>query len=174
MARIIERVDRGINTVVWNIAIVFLGMMLLIVMFQVVARYLFQAPPPWTAEAARYCMIWGGMLGATVAFYQGRDPRLFDPPRHPRLWIRLPALVLRGVAVGLFLGPVLFFARRFLERSANRTTEVLGIPAVWVTAAVPTAAVIIVIHEIVKIVTLHELQQERQNESTEKTGATEE
>jgi TRAP-type C4-dicarboxylate transport system permease small subunit len=35
----------------------FFSLMLLLVLFQVIARYVFQMVPVWTEEAARYCMI---------------------------------------------------------------------------------------------------------------------
>lgn len=59
----------------------FLGLMLLLVLFQVLARYIFQVVPVWTEEAARYCVVWGGLFGTTVAFRDDRDPRLIQPPK---------------------------------------------------------------------------------------------
>ena len=55
--------------------------MVVLVMFQVLARYVFRAVPVWTEEAARYCMVWGGLFGATVAFHGDLDPRLIQPPK---------------------------------------------------------------------------------------------
>lgn len=151
MRRLIGHSSKTINYLALNMAILFFATMLIIVLFQIVARYIFQAPPPWTAEAARYCMVWGGMLGATVAFYRDEDPRLFSPPRKGRGYILYVALGLRILAVVLFLGPVLYYSDRFLFRSARRTTEVLDIPAVFVTSAVPLAVVIILFHQIAKM-----------------------
>ena len=37
------------------------------VLLQVVARYIFQQPPPYTEELARYAMIWAGLIGASMA-----------------------------------------------------------------------------------------------------------
>ena len=54
--------------------------MIVLVIFQVIARYVFRAVPVWTEEAARYCMVWGGLLGATIAFRADVDPRLIPPP----------------------------------------------------------------------------------------------
>ena len=38
-------------------AVGFFAAMLVIVLFQVVARYIFQSVPVWTEELARYCMV---------------------------------------------------------------------------------------------------------------------
>jgi TRAP-type C4-dicarboxylate transport system permease small subunit len=121
-------------------------MMLLLVLFQVLARYIFQSVPVWTAEAARYCMIWGGLFGATVAFRADRDPRLLQPPQiGPKVWI-VGATWLRSIAAVIFLGPVLYHSDRFLARGLHRLSDGLEVPMAWITVAVPITVVIILIH----------------------------
>lgn len=132
-------------------AIAFFAAMLSLVVVQVVARYILRAVPVWTEEAARYCMVWGGMLGATIAFYRDEDPRLLQPPKKgPRLWLGL-ASFLRALAVVLFLGPVIYYSDRFLLRHWQRTSDALGISTFWVTVAVPVAVAVIFIHLIARI-----------------------
>ncbi len=127
-------------------AIGFFSAMVVLVMFQVLARYVFRAVPVWTEEAARYCMVWGGLLGATVAFKADRDPKLIAPPvAGPRYWLKAAAL-LRAAAVLCFLGPILYHSNRFLLRHWDRTAEALGISTFWVTLAVPAAVAVIFIH----------------------------
>ena len=41
------------------------------VVWQVLSRYLFVVPAPWTEELARFLLIWIGMLGAAFAYGQG-------------------------------------------------------------------------------------------------------
>jgi TRAP-type C4-dicarboxylate transport system permease small subunit len=133
------------------------GMMLMVVLIavQVVARYLFREPPAWTEEGARYAMIWGGLLGATLAFRWRQDPVLvnlgyFERGRGVGL-----GLALRALATIVFLGPIWFYCvfgpnfdvtRGFLARSAERTAEAIGLPMVWFSAAVPIAITIIFVH----------------------------
>jgi TRAP-type C4-dicarboxylate transport system permease small subunit len=88
-------------------------------------------------------MVWGGLLGAAVAFHRNRDPKLIHPPKTgPPLWI-VTAAILRAAAVVIFLFPVLRHSGRFLTRTAHRTTEALGISTVWVTVSVPVTVVLI-------------------------------
>ena len=141
MVRAVNIVSTVLDRFCRTISVGFLSLMLLLVVLQVVARYIFQAAPVWTAEGARYCL-----FGATVAFRRNRDPRLFQPPRSgPRIWI-LSAFWIRALATVVFLGPVLYHSDRFLARGLHRTTEALEIPMAWVTVAVPLAAVIIFVH----------------------------
>jgi TRAP-type C4-dicarboxylate transport system permease small subunit len=124
---------------------------LILVLFQVVTRYIIRNPPAWTEELARYCMVWGGMLGATVAFKGGADPCLVQPPvRGSRLWIRAARLLRAAVTVS-FLGPILYYSDKFLMRTWHRTTEALGIPTALVTVAVPFAVAVILFHLLAQL-----------------------
>jgi TRAP-type C4-dicarboxylate transport system permease small subunit len=142
-----DQIDRGCRAG----AVFFFAAMVALVMFQVVARYIFRAVPVWTEEAARYCMVWGGLLGATVAFKAGRDPKLIAPPTSgPWLWLRAASL-LRTLATLCFLGPILYHSDKFLVRHWHRTAEALGISTFWVTLAVPITVLTIFIHLSAKV-----------------------
>jgi TRAP-type C4-dicarboxylate transport system permease small subunit len=130
-------------------------LMVALIAIQVVARYLLKEPPAWTEEGARYAMIWGGLLGATLAFRWRQDPVLlrlgfFERGRGQGL-----GLALRAIATVVFLGPIWFYSlfgpgfdltRGYLARSAARTAEAIGLPMVWFSAAVPVAITIIFVH----------------------------
>jgi TRAP-type C4-dicarboxylate transport system permease small subunit len=136
-------------------AVVGIVLMVALIAIQVVARYLFKEPPAWTEEGARYAMIWGGLLGATLAFRWRQDPVLLKLGYFEGGRGRGAGLVLRGLATVVFLGPIWFYSlfgpdfdvtRGFLARSAVRTAEALGLPMVWFSAAVPVAITIIFVH----------------------------
>jgi len=133
------------------------------VLFQVLARYIFQSVPVWTEEAARYCMIWGGLFGATVAFGADKDPRLIQPPTTgSKAWI-ISATWLRAFATVVFLGPVLYHSDRFLARGWHRISEGLEIPMAFITVAVPLTVVIIFIHLIARLIGLDAAQPTDRN-----------
>lgn len=147
----IVRVSAALDRVCRSGAVAFFVAMLAFVALQVVGRYVFRVAPVWTEEAARYCMVWGGLLGATVAFKAGTDPRLIKPPESgPRFWMAA-AQTLRGTAVLVFLGPVLYYSHRFLIRHWDRTAEAIGISTFWVSLAVPLAVLIIFIHLLAEL-----------------------
>jgi TRAP-type C4-dicarboxylate transport system permease small subunit len=132
-------------------SVAFFVLMLALVALQVAGRYIFRIAPVWTEEAARYCMVWGGLLGATVAYKHQRDPRLKPPPREGSSPWAHPARLLRAAGVVFFLGPVLIFSHRFLVRHWDRTAEAMDISTVWVAAAVPFAAAVIFIHLLAEL-----------------------
>jgi TRAP-type transport system small permease protein len=133
-------------------AVVFFSAMLLLVILQVISRYVFQAAPVWTEEAARYCMVWGGLLGATAAFRGNVDPRLFKPPTAGwPAWI-VSAKWLRALGTAVFLGPVLYHSDTFLQRTWQRTTDARGIPTAFITVAVPLSIAVIFFHLLAKLI----------------------
>ena len=147
MRRIIARSSEYLDAGCQWLATGFFSAMLVIVIFQVVTRYLLQNAPVWTEEVARYCMVWGGLLGATVAFKEGSDPCLVPQPTRGAnpIWVS-GARILRAMATVAFLGPILYHSDKFLLRTWQRTTEALGIPTAFVTVAVPLAVAIIFFH----------------------------
>jgi len=70
--------SNGIDRLAGAAAMVFLVVLVAVVMIQVLARYVLNAPPPWTEELARYAMIWAGLMGATLSFKRRFDPALFS------------------------------------------------------------------------------------------------
>ena len=91
-------------------ALLGLGVMVVAVGYQVVARYAFAAPPAWTEEVARHAMIWAGLLGATVAYKSNADPTLFPSMRAIGGRIGLLLASFRAAGVLLFIAPVLYFS----------------------------------------------------------------
>jgi TRAP-type C4-dicarboxylate transport system permease small subunit len=129
MRRVIALASYGLDKFCRGAAVGFLSLMLLLVLFQVLARYIFQAVPVWTEEAARYCMIWGGS----------------------KIWV-VAAIWLRAIAVVVFLGPVLYHSDRFLVRSLHRISDGLEVSMAWITVAVPLTVVVILVHLVARLV----------------------
>lgn len=152
MRRVFLRASYHVDRFCRSASVAFFTAMFVLMLFQVVARYIFQSVPVWTAELARYCMIWGGLLGATVAFRADDDPRLVPIPKKGPKWRIISAFYLRAGATVVFLWPVLYYSDRFLIRTWQRTTEALGIPAMWVTLAVPVSVAVIFFHMLCKMI----------------------
>ncbi len=123
--------------------------------WQVIARYILDAPPVWTEELARRAMVWAGMLGASCAFRAKSDPTLFPRMRDMTGATGNLLALIRAGGVMLFATPVIWYslyganmnmARGFLGRSLDRQAEMISLPMIWFTAAVPLAFMLIVVH----------------------------
>lgn len=132
--------------------------------FQVIARYVFDAPPVWTEELARRAMVWAGMLGASVAFHERSDPNLFPHMLDVAGRAGRALTLIRSAGVAIFAFPILYYsllgpdfsiARGFIGRSIDRKAEMLGISMAWFTSAVPIAFAIVMVHVLAQIATAH-------------------
>jgi len=151
----LERLSSALDRLCRWGAIAAVVLMVVLIGVQVVARYVWAAPPGWTEEGARYAMVWAGLLGATVAFRARFDPVLARLAFFERGPMRAVAVTLRVVATLLFLGPIWFFSvfgpgfdlsRGYIARSAARSAEAVGLSMAWFTAALPVAITVIFIH----------------------------
>lgn len=123
--------------------------------WQVLARYVLDAPPIWTEELARRAMVWAGMLGASCAFRAKADPTLFPGAQARGGGLGVALRLVRASGVLIFAGTVLWFslfgpgmnmARGFVGRSLSRSGEMIDISMAWFTSAVPVAFAIILVH----------------------------
>ena len=141
-----QSVNRAINKAAESTAILMLATMLGLVLLQIVGRYLFQNPPPWTEEAARFCMVWCGLLGAGSALFRRADPKLTNGIRsHSRsvAWLLRSG---RLLAISMFIVPWIAFGIGFVGRHSYRVTESMNWNSAIVVIVIPIAALILLLH----------------------------
>lgn len=155
LARGLDRLSSALNALAVAGAILAVLVMVYAAGWQVIARYLLSQPPIWTEELARRAMVWAGMLGASASFRAMADPVLFPGSLALRGALGNGLALVRAAGVLLFAGPVIWFslfgpnmnpARGFLGRSLGRTAEMMDIPMVWFTSAIPLAFTLILLH----------------------------
>lgn len=160
IAKALMRASDAVDYVLRVVGIFFLVVMVALICLQVLARYGFSSPPAWTEEAARYAMVWVGLLGASVSFKAGFDPALIKiAPTAARRKI-LIAGAIRAAAVMIFLGPILWYcfmgpkmnvARSFIARSFSTKAETFDMPLIFVAVTVPLFICAIFLHGLAKV-----------------------
>jgi TRAP-type C4-dicarboxylate transport system permease small subunit len=146
----LHAVARALNRAGWWVAAGLMLLMLLAVLLQVGARYLFFSPPSWTEELARYCMVWAGLLGATVTYYQRSDPVLVAAPAFHSRTMRITGEIVRAVAVLFVILPLLIYSPAVLEHHSLRSTVSLQWPSAFVMLIVPLFAGLILLHLVLR------------------------
>ncbi|MFN4098440.1 MAG: TRAP transporter small permease [Pararhodobacter sp.] len=160
LARGLDRISVALNAVALWGAVLAVLVMVYAAGWQVIARYILDAPPIWTEELARRAMVWAGMLGASASFRAMADPVLFPQANSVRGALGNLLALIRTAGVLLFAVPVLWYclfgpnmnmARGFLGRSLGRTAEMIDLPMIFFTAAVPVAFALIVLHLLARL-----------------------
>ena len=155
MAKRLIQLSAAIDRVLTGVVVAFLAILVLVVLLQVFARYGLSSPPAWTEEAARYAMIWAGLLGATMSFKRRFDPALFTGGTGGSPVITRLSAIVRSLAVLLYFAPILLFClvgadgrleRGFLYRHTHLMADMLPFPTIFVAMAVPLMIIAILVH----------------------------
>lgn len=153
--RLVLRISDGVDVLASIITSIAIVVLVAAVLLQVVARYIFQQPPAYTEELARYAMIWAGLIGATMAFKRRFDPALMNGVKNGSGWMQIGAEIVRSAVVLTYLLPILIYcfygpglnpARSFLLRHSKTMAEALPMTTLWVAIAVPLMIAIILVH----------------------------
>lgn len=135
---------RGVYQVLLWVVTALLGVLTVVVSYQVMGRYVPFVPRAlWTEEIARLCLEWLVFLGAALAVRRNEHfvidliPRRVEE-RYRRV-IQFVVLALLALAAAAVIVGGLAFA----ETGASRTSTTSGIQLVWAFAAVPAAGVLI-------------------------------
>ncbi len=114
----------------------------------VFSRYALHAPLSWTEEVVLICMVWTCFLGASLATKHGEHIVVdfvvtIAPPRLSR-GLELISLVI----VTLVLAMLVWQGVLLVDRTREVTTIALGIPTMYLYAAVPVSAALMLIHNL--------------------------
>ena len=117
-----------------------------VVLLQVLMRYLFAYPNPWSEEVSRFCFIWVSLLGASLAV-EYRAHFGFDqvtkklPPRASRV-----VETFAGMVVLLFSLLLIAAGIALMDLTMGERSPALNLPVALVYAAVPVSGALMVIH----------------------------
>ena len=141
-----EKLNRTLVTLETFVAGSLLLVVFLVVLSQVVMRYLFAQPNPWSEELSRFCFIWLSMLGASLAVERrshfGFDQVLKRLSSSRRRFARRAATIVVMLVSLLLVFPGLALVRLTL----HQRSPALDLPMAWVYAAVPVSGVLMLIH----------------------------
>ena len=151
MSRLRESIDR---LLAWAICLL-MGAMVINVLWQVFTRFVLRNPSSFTEEAARYMMIWVGLLGS--AYATGRKSHLALDLLTARLHGRRKRAseILIHSIVGLFALAVLVGGGGrlvWIQLSLGQHSAALQIKLGYVYLAAPLAGVFIVYYSVIALI----------------------
>jgi C4-dicarboxylate transporter DctQ subunit len=125
------------------LVITILGIMSILVIWQVAARFIFSSPLSWTEEAARYLMIWltffGGSIGVRSGAHVGVEIALRLLPKEYR---KIGQMI--GHIMGLiFILIIIIFGFKVvnMQIAMGQTSPAIGIPIWWAYLGVPVGSI---------------------------------
>jgi TRAP-type C4-dicarboxylate transport system permease small subunit len=130
-----------------------------VVFFQVVSRYVFNRPPAWTEELARYCQVWIILLTAPICIRKGSHlavdyfSHMLSPTARFRMDILISLLILLYVTVVTVFGVRLMMVGRF------QISPALGINMSVIYAVLPLAGSLMILETVIR--TLNMIKEKR-------------
>lgn len=132
-------------------SVLLLSIVLLAVLTQVVARYVFQAPLFWGDELARYSYVWMAFLAG--AFVTGRRSHVtvglldgFLSPKHLRLLETLAQSI-----VALTCMAVVVYSFDWLLKTARPQSPALRVPMIWLYGGVWLSFALMTLHSLLNL-----------------------
>lgn len=125
--------------------------MVAVTLAQVIFRYIFEAPLPWSEELARYCFVWIVFLGAAVGLERGIHlgvdllVNLLPPKVGASLEIATHALI------ACFAIAVVYASFPVIDMNFFQRSPAMGVQMAWIYIAIPTGMSLIALISIERI-----------------------
>jgi len=163
MLRLLKRINRRAVAVESLLAGSLVFTVFVVVLLQVVMRYVFQRPNPWSEELSRFGFIWLSMLGAALAV-ELRTHFVFDQlvgrlrPRLQMVMRICSTAFVAAMAIGLIV-----FGIELVDLASSQRSPALNLPISWIYASVPIAGLLMLLHITAAIDTVlgRELEDQR-------------
>lgn len=159
-----KRWSLRVNWLVERMCVLLLVLLVLDVWLGVLLRHVIALPLTFTEELARYLMIWMALLAVSSGIAHREHIGV------EFLFVRLPAVVRRWLAVGFdviafaFFFALFWYGLGFVERGMSRLTMIYAIPKGYAFAGVPLAAALACIQ--LALIGLHDFLSETPPGST--------
>jgi len=139
-ARLILAIDRRVTGAVWLIAALLLAALACIGLYQVLIRFIWNQPSPWSEELIGRLFVWCVMLGIVAAFRQGALVSVDLMLRLSRgAWHRFVRRLVLAVTLG-FLGVLAYYGFDLAWRIRFQTFATLPLSISWAYLALPVGA----------------------------------
>jgi TRAP-type C4-dicarboxylate transport system permease small subunit len=140
MSRWVLAIDRIVTNAVWTFSALLLGVVAFLGLYQVLMRFAFNQPSPWTEELIGRLLIWMVMLGVAAAFRQGALVSVDVLLRMSRGGLRRAVrLAILGASL-FFLGLIAWVGFDLAWRIRFQTFAALPISISWAYLALPVGA----------------------------------
>lgn len=147
-----KKFDSLVNTIIDNLVNILLFLMFLVVMLEVISRYVMREPFFWTDELARYLMFYMVMLGSSVALREERHPALLFiiekfSKRIKNLW-----LTIVDIMIGILLVIIFKEGLSMAIDALSMKTPALRVSFFWVYLALPIGSLLMLYQLVAKYI----------------------
>ena len=141
--------------------------LVIVVLLQILYRYILAAPLSWSEEISRYLLVWISFFGAAVAIkHKGHFGLGFDELFFPSV-LKVPISLLIDLAMLGFVALVLIGQGiKFLAVGKSQGSPMLNLPMIYVYLAIPTSGLAMayyLVKDIWRLISLGFMQREHRS-----------
>ncbi len=154
-------IEHGFHLFMKWVLFIIIGAMTLSVLLGVLFRYVLKAPLPWSEELARYLMIWGVSLGASIAFREGSHVGVtmlqdrFTKKYGKGLFQFAQIIIIIFMAIISIQGFIL------VSKLEGQTSPAMEIPMAWPYLAIPVGCFLIFLEALAILIFKDDRHEER-------------
>jgi len=134
-----------------EIVIIFLfSVLVAVVFYQVVARYIFNNPPSWTEELARYCQVWVILLASSICIRKGSHLAVdyfshrLSPGAKRKINIVMSSLIV------LYILVIIIFGWKLMVVGWYQVSPALQVNMSFVYLVFPLSGILMILEAIIK------------------------
>jgi TRAP-type C4-dicarboxylate transport system permease small subunit len=148
---IVERVILGLEEYIVQL---FMGAIVILMVVQVLSRFVFHYPVVWTDEVTRFSFVWLIMIGSAVGVYRGLHFTVSFLIEKRSGTVQFVCSILTSLALIAFLGVVCVYGVKWLVTASGQITASLEIPVEIPYSAIVVGAGLMLFHAIATLVRL--------------------
>lgn len=134
-----------------EIVIIFLFVVLVAVVFyQVVARYIFNDPPSWTEELARYCQVWIILLTSSICIRKGSHLAVDYFGHRLSAGVKRKINIVMNILIALYIFVVIIFGWKLMVVGQYQLSPALQVKMSFVYIIFPLSGVLMLLEAIIK------------------------
>ena len=124
------------------------------VFLQVIARYIFNSPPSWTEELARYCQVWIVILTSSICIRKGSHLAVDYLSKSLSDRVNYFIKLLISFLVAVYLCIVIVFGVKLMMAGAYQVSPAIQIKMSYVYAIFPIGGVLMLLEAVINIINL--------------------
>lgn len=138
-----------------EIVIIFLFAVLVIgVFYQVVARYVFNDPPSWTEELARYCQVWIILLTSSICIRKGSHLAVDYFGHRLSIGAKRKINIVMSVLIALYILIIIIFGWKLMVIGQYQVSPALQVKMSFIYIIFPLSGVLMLLEAIIKTMSL--------------------
>lgn len=121
-----------------------------VVFFQVVARYVLNRPPAWTEELARYCQVWIILLTAPICIRKGSHLAVDYLGHGLSARVRRALDVFTHLLIVVYVAVVLVFGIQLMVVGRFQVSPAMGIPMSLIYSVFPVSGALMLLEAVLR------------------------